>query len=167
MKLYLIGMPFSGKSLIGQEVAKQLNLQFVDLDNEIEQIYQTSIEDIFKEEGEEAFRTYETLVLASYKDKNNIVVSTGGGIVKRPVNKTFMKGLIIYIDTDIEVLEERGNQSYSRPLLLKTSLYDLYNERRNLYEQFKTHTIENNGLVEDAVKNILTIVRTNHESINN
>ena len=77
------------------------------------------------------------------------------------------KGLIIYIDTDIEILEERGNQSYSRPLLLKTSLYDLYNERRNLYEQFKTHKIENNGLVEDAVKNILTIVRTNHESINN
>ena len=167
MKLYLIGMPLCGKSLIGQEVAKRLNLQFVDLDTKIEQIYQISIEDIFNKEGEDAFRTYETLVLASYKDKKNLVVSTGGGVVKRPVNKSFMNGLIIYIDTDIEILEERGNQSYLRPPLQKTSLYDLYNERRNLYEQFKTHKIENNGLVEDAVKNILTIVRTENESINN
>ncbi|MDD2575326.1 MAG: shikimate kinase [Acholeplasmataceae bacterium] len=160
MKLYLIGMPLSGKSIIGQEVAEQLNLQFVDLDHEIEQIYQTSIEDIFKEEGEEAFRTYETLVLASYKDKENLVVSTGGGIIKRQVNKALMNGLIIYIDTDIEILEERGNQSYKRPLLQKTSLYDLYNERVSLYEAFKTHKIENNGLVEEAVNNILKIVRT-------
>ena len=160
MKLYLIGMPLSGKSIIGQEVAEQLNLQFVDLDHEIEQIYQTSIEDIFKEEGEEAFRTYETLVLASYKDKENLVVSTGGGIIKRQVNEALMNGLIIYIDTDIEILEERGNQSYKRPLLQKTSLYDLYNERVSLYESFKTHKIENNGLVEEAVNNILKIVRT-------
>lgn len=161
MKLYLIGMPLCGKSYIGLEVAKKLNLAFIDLDGLIESKTHKTIEDIFKFEGEQVFRTYETDSLSALIDKDNVVISTGGGIVINKDNKLLMNGIIIYINTDIEILEERGNHSYPRPLLQKTSLYDLFNERSHLYEEFMTYKVENNGLMEDTVKKIVDILGGN------
>jgi shikimate kinase len=62
MNIYLIGLPASGKSTCGKELAKTLNYTFVDLDKKIERDNNTTIPDIFKE-GEEAFRTLETKAL--------------------------------------------------------------------------------------------------------
>ncbi len=106
MKLYLIGMPLSGKSVIGSALAEKLNLEFVDLDDYIEtKVEKTIYELIKKDEG--IFRILETDALIDLVVKDNILIATGGGTVNNRDNKKLMNGTIIYLDTPLSVLESR------------------------------------------------------------
>ena len=72
MNIILIGMMGSGKTTIGKILAKELNLNFVDTDQEIEKKYLLSITAIFEQYSEETFRQYEQLVIENYCKKNNL-----------------------------------------------------------------------------------------------
>jgi shikimate kinase len=124
MKVFLIGMPGCGKSTFGKKASGQLGIEFIDLDTEIVNYTQKSINDIFAEDGEEYFRKVESELLKSITgDHHNFIMATGGGTPCYFNNMDFMNasGLTFYIDTDIEFLLERLTKKgiNKRPLLKK------------------------------------------------
>lgn len=163
MKLYLIGMPLSGKSTIGKLVSKALNLKFIDLDEMIVNIYHESITEMFKK-GEDYFRQRETETLKSLYKEDNVVISCGGGIVVKKENKEYFDGLVIYLRVNISSLEKRQVENRNlRPLLKENSLLELYEKRKDKYESFSNKIIEN----EDKDKTVEEIIGYYYENISN
>ena len=146
--IILIGPPGSGKSRIGKEIAKILNLEFVDTDKKIEDEY-GCIENIFSNYGEEFFRKIEKDTAQKYTDKNNYLISTGGGIVKTYEIMENIKrdnnNIVLFINPSFEVLNERIKLSDKRPLLKDNSsekLRKLLDERMDLYKKYADCTYE-------------------------
>ena len=161
MNIYIIGMPLSGKTTIGKALAEQLKFNHIDLDDYIESTYNVSINNLFSSGNEKHFRDLEQQSLKTLLKEDNIVVSTGGGIVENLDNKRFMNGPIILLDMDMNVLKERQQQSYQRPLLKTLQLEDLYKRRKNKYYEFANKIIKGNNLKE-IIKEI-TIFLTEEE----
>jgi shikimate kinase len=142
VKIYLLGMPGSGKSTIGKMLASYLGLSFIDMDSEIETETGKSIKEIFEKKGEKHFRFLEKQLLQMLAGKDSIVVATGGGV---PIHNNNMKlinetGISVYLKASIEQLESNLEESYSaRPLLqkknLKDSLMQLLTEREEVYSK--------------------------------
>jgi shikimate kinase len=152
MKIYLIGMPGSGKSTLGKQVANELLLPFVDLDKEIEQREQKSIPDIFTEKGEDYFRLIEAEVLRQYTSSNDsFILATGGGApcFYDGISILNSTGLTIFLDVGVEELAQRVSKKTNRPLLQNDKEHDLsrkiaalLEKRRDVYKQAKL-TIKN------------------------
>ena len=153
-RIYLIGMPGSGKSTVGRLLAKQLNYQFIDLDGMIEKDALMFIDEIFEKYGEAKFRELETESLKKLPDVD-LVISCGGGIVTKKENKALMTGLKIYLDTEIEIIRERLKEDYIRPLLQKKSLDTLYQERYIKYLDFSDLMISNDHSADKTVEMIM------------
>ena len=129
MKIYLIGMPASGKSTLAKELASLCNITMVDTDLLIEEQEQQSIPDIFTEKGEDYFRLCEKKVLRSLADFQGIV-STGGGMPCFHENMQFIKhtGRSIFLNISVETLARRALfQAGTRPLLQASELHQLQN----------------------------------------
>lgn len=158
MKIYLIGMPLSGKTHLALKLAEALNYEFIDMDQEITDNHNMSIDAIFYLYGESTFRTYETELLEALKERDNIVVSTGGGIVTTPLNKKHFDGITFYLDTSLEELENRLKMSHSRPLLKVKTIKELYEERKDAYLEFSDHIIKNDSDFDKPLKQIIKIL---------
>lgn len=154
MNIYLIGLPGSGKTTVGRELAKKLNYNFVDLDEEIEKEALMFVDEIFSFYGEKSFRIFETDALSKLNVENT-VISLGGGIVLNRKNKQFLKGLVIFINTPINILEERLTKN-PRPVLKSLTVTDLYLDRIKKYHDF-AHVIVND--YNDINLNIEEIIR--------
>ncbi|CAK9320314.1 unnamed protein product [Citrullus colocynthis] len=119
--IYLVGMMGSGKTTIGKILAKELGYTFSDSDILVEQeVGGTSVAEIFKLHGEVFFRDKETEVLRKLSLMHGFVISTGGGIVVRPINWKYMQnGISIWLDVPLEALAKRiaAVGTDSRPLL--------------------------------------------------
>lgn len=150
-------MPGSGKSTLGQRLAERLKMPFIDLDHYIEEKSLLYIDEIFQMYGEEKFREIETQSLKEVIDKE-AVIATGGGIVMKKENKSLMHGLVIYIDTPIEVIENRLKSSYQRPLLEDTSLETLYDIRFLKYQGFANKIVANHEEIKKAVDRLEAVV---------
>lgn len=159
--LVLIGMPGSGKTTLGQLVADRLQWEFCDTDQFVEKRAGRSISDIFRLEGEEAFRRLETEAIREFSRRRKVVIATGGGSVTRPENMDLLahNGRIIYIDRPIEQIA--AAKLSGRPLLAGDNgrLYKLYEERKHLYEHYATHRIVNGQRPEKVVDAILPIMK--------
>ena len=94
--VYIIGMPGSGKSSLGRRVASNLGLPFIDTDQRIEQSVGCSTSDIFAHYGEQAFRNAETNMLIELSREQGSIVSTGGGLVLRDVNRLYHERIELY-----------------------------------------------------------------------
>jgi len=119
-KFFLIGYMGSGKTTVGKQLAKKLNLQFVDMDLFIENRYHKSISAIFEEKGEDGFREIERKALHEIIDFENIVISTGGGLPCFFDNMDVMNqaGTTIYLKVSVEELMNRlRNGKQKRPLI--------------------------------------------------
>ena len=120
MKIYLVGMPGSGKTTLGKKVAAELAMNFVDLDQEIETFTGQTIPQIFIEKGEQHFREIESRLLFEWASASqSFVMATGGGAPcflngMEVINKT---GLSIFLDTPVKVLLDRLKEKNDRPLL--------------------------------------------------
>ena len=154
MKLFLIGMPGSGKSTVGRLLSEKLNYTFIDLDGMIEKDALMFIDEIFEKYGEKKFRELETSAL-KHLPSCDLVVSCGGGIITKKENKALMDGIKIYLDTDIETIRQRLETDYIRPLLKKKSLDQLYQERYLKYVDFADVMISNDRKPEETVQLIL------------
>ena len=152
--LVLIGMSGGGKTILGQKAAEKLRKQFVDTDAEIVKRIGMPIADFFAKEGETAFRKIETEVLHELSSQNNLVISTGGGIVKNPLNVEYLKrnGRIIWLKRDAELLQS-GNGRPLAPDMESTK--KLYEERLPLYTAAAEAIAENNGTAEEGLEAIL------------
>ncbi len=149
----LIGMPGSGKSTVGNILSNKLDRKFIDTDKAIEEKDGRSIPQIFSESGEEYFRKLESEILFEVGKMNGVIIATGGGVVKNKDNYFPLKcnGEIVYINRSVEKLSTEG-----RPLSKDLKAVEkLYSERKNLYSAFADFTVDNDGEVEDTVKNIM------------
>lgn len=108
-----------GKTTIGKLLAQELDLQFIDSDQEIERRAGADIAWIFDVEGEEGFRDRETAVIEDLTEKHGILLSTGGGSVLRPENRQFLmsRGVVVHLDTSLELQIKRTAKDKKRPLL--------------------------------------------------
>lgn len=121
MRIFLIGYMGVGKTTAGRELAKMLNLDFIDLDLFIQCRYNKSITGIFEEEGEKRFREIENKVLKEVAEFEDIVVSTGGGVPCFFDNMEIMNraGITVYLKAEPQLLAERLNLCKEKRPLIK------------------------------------------------
>jgi shikimate kinase len=114
-----VGLPGSGKTTVGRQLARRLRLPFVDSDHAIEQRIGCSIREFFDREGEATFRDIEEEVLDELSRNTASVLSTGGGAVLRANNRNNLhsRGRVVYLKSTPEELFKRLRHDVSRPLL--------------------------------------------------
>lgn len=117
--IILIGPMGSGKTTIGKQLAKQLNMEFVDSDKEIEKHTGASINLIFEIEGESGFRERETRMLEQLCARDNSVLATGGGAILAEENRRLLRrhGTVVYLQASIDTQLQRTRSNKNRPLL--------------------------------------------------
>ena len=144
----LIGMPGGGKSTVGRQLARQLNIKFVDSDVEIERRIGCSIRAFFEREGEAAFREVEQAVILELTGYGDAVVATGGGVVLREANRVSLRNRasVVYLRSAPEELFRRLRHDTRRPLLQVADplrkLRQLHAERDPLYRETAHFVIE-------------------------
>ena len=160
----LIGMAGAGKSSIGEELARSLNLEFVDSDLVIEQKYGKSLQDILSQNGHERFKEIEEESLLSINFKG-IVLATGGSAVFSKKAMQFIKenSIVIYLDATYQDITERVSNFSERGLIKRPdqTVEEAYKERKELYKQFADHTIKNDETINSCVNEILELIKHN------
>ena len=138
----IMGLMGSGKSIIGKDLSKYLNLKFYDTDKVIELKMKKSISSIFEEDGEDYFRNIEEKICLKLLRNNNCVISLGGGsIINKKIRKEVKKNSYsIYLQVQLNNLVNRLKSSNKRPLLNKNInkveiLKKLYDDRKKFYER--------------------------------
>ena len=138
----------SGKTTIGQLLAKRLSLPFFDSDHELEARTGVSVATIFEIEGEPAFRTREAQIIDELTQRQSIVLGTGGGAILNADTRAALRerGTVIYLHSTPETSYERVRRNRERPLLMVTDplgrLRQLYEMRHHLYEETSHFTVE-------------------------
>ena len=141
MRCVLVGMPGAGKSSVGRQLARRLNVAFWDSDAVIEQRVGCTVRDFFDRQGEAAFRDQEAVVIRELSSGDDCVLATGGGSVLRPENRAVLhaNGTVMYLRASPEQLYRRLKNDTKRPLLQVAdplqALKDLYATRDPLYRE--------------------------------
>jgi len=144
----LVGLPGSGKTTVGRQLARRLQLPFVDSDHEIEVRIGCSIREFFEREGEVRFRDIEEEVLDALSQGPAKVLSTGGGAVLREANRRHLheRGRVVYLKSTPEELFRRLRHDSNRPLLQVADpllkLKNLFTERDPLYREVAHFLLE-------------------------
>ena len=145
--IILIGPMGSGKTSSGRILAKEMGYIFSDTDEEVIKRTGVSIAYIFDVEGEEGFRKRECLALKECLNDNNMILSTGGGIVLSKENRDLLqdRGTVVYLQTSIRSQVKRTSSTNNRPLLQnkdpEETLEKLMLTRAPLYEEIADITI--------------------------
>ena len=152
--IVLVGMPSSGKTTIGKQLANELNMQFVDTDKEIEKVSGKTIPEIFEELGEGGFRDIESQVIADVSSRQNVVIATGGGAILREQNVTLLKGngKIYSVDRTLPLLITTDDRPLSSN---RDDLIKRYNERYDIYCSVAHKKIINDG----DINNVITAIK--------
>ena len=139
--LALTGFMGTGKSTIGHGVAHQLNFEFLDTDHLIETRAGKTIPEIFAQDGEPAFRDWEARIVAELACRENLVISTGGGLGANPEHLASLKhhALVVCLWATAEIIWERVRHLSHRPLLQvpdpEARIRQLLTEREPVYRQ--------------------------------
>jgi shikimate kinase len=159
---FLVGPMGAGKSTIGRQLARALNLEFFDSDRNIEARTGVDIPLIFELEGEEGFRKREEEMIDNLTRRPGIVLATGGGAVLSSTNRQHLasRGQVIYLRTSVEQQLQRTARDRNRPLLQTENpaqtLQELMKIRDPLYREIADLTIETDGCrVHDVVQKIV------------
>jgi len=163
MKIFLIGLPGSGKTTLGRQLAEKLNLTFVDLDLEIEKKEGKTVQEIFAKKKENYFREIESKTLKDFcLSKNDFVMSTGGGAPCFYDNITLMNqsGTTIFLDVPASEIARRLEETNlnERPLFSKLSSEQLKDKiewlrsQRIIYYRQAKYSLTNVEPLEQLVK---------------
>lgn len=152
--IVLIGFMGSGKSTVGRELHARLGYPLTDMDQLIEHTMGKKITEIFKEEGENAFRDFETLQLTEIAKQTDTrhIISTGGGIVIRPQNRSLLRklGYVVWLHAPEGIIFDRTSRNRDRPLLnepnARERITSLMAERKPWYAQTAHLRIDTAGL---------------------
>ena len=153
MNLFLIGYRCSGKTTIGESIAKTIDWSFVDSDIWVIKAYGKSIQDIIDSEGWNAFRRLEHSTIKQICTNDRQVVATGGGVVLDADNIKAMKnsGMVVWLDASAETIRKRmvedRNSAHFRPALTDRGrieeIEDILSQRKPYYmsaSDFFIHT---------------------------
>lgn len=143
-----MGLPGSGKTTVGRQLARRLGLRFVDSDHAVENRLGCTIREFFEREGEPRFRDIEAEVLDELTNTQDCVVSTGGGAVLRAANRENLhaRGKVVYLKSTPEELYRRLRHDTNRPLLQVSDpmgrLRELFEQRDPLYREVAHFILE-------------------------
>lgn len=167
--IVMIGMMGAGKTALGSELARRMQVPFTDSDAEIEAAAAMSISEIFARDGEAFFRDRETQVLSRILKGAAGIVSTGGGAWMRAENRELIgrHGLSVWLKCDLEILWQRVRQRSTRPLLKtpdpKGTLAGLIAQRYPVYEEADLVFEARAGdTVDLATERLLAQIRATH-----
>ena len=174
MNIFIVGPMGSGKTTIGNKLAKELNLNFYDTDKEIELKTGVEISYIFEKEGEAGFRIREKQAIKNLTKLESIVLSTGGGsIINKEVRENLKNtGIIIFLEANIEKQLLQTSYNDNRPLLedgdKRSNLEKIYRLRKPIYKNISDIEINTNDknikLIIADIKKKLNRFKKNHKS---
>jgi shikimate kinase len=162
--VYLVGMPGSGKSTVGAELAGRLGVPFIDLDVEIAIEDGRSVTEIFDAEGEAGFRAREAKALLAASMHDPAVIACGGGVVLEPANRITLRntGTCVFLDVPLAVLRSRVEPNADRPLIREQGdLERLLHTREPLYREFAAHVVDGSGDPGEVADSIVEELRWN------
>ena len=154
--IVLCGMPGCGKTTVGKAVAEKLGRPFVDLDEEIVCTDGREIPEIFRQDGEAAFRDLETRVTARFAQENGLVIATGGGCVLRQENVTRLKhnGLLVFIDRPLSQLLPTADRPTANSA---EKIARLYETRLPIYCKAADVTVPSDGVAEHVTDAVIRL----------
>ncbi len=162
--IVLIGMMAAGKTTIGSKLAKKLNYNFFDVDFEIEKLENDKIINIFENKGESYFRKVEERLSLNFVEKNNCVISLGGGaFINENIRKKIQKNShSFWLNWKIRTILDRISKNKNRPIALNLSnkdFADLYKKRVKFYKlsDFRVNCEKKNK--NEIIKIILEILK--------
>ncbi|KAF3977808.1 MAG: shikimate kinase AroK [Methylococcales symbiont of Iophon sp. n. MRB-2018] len=150
--IYLIGLMGAGKTTIGRQLAKSLQLPFYDSDKAIEEQTGVDIATIFEYEGEKGFRTREQKMINELTQLSGIVLATGGGAILKESNRQVLKnnGFIVYLQCSVDKILQRTKRDRQRPLLCtddpRKTIETLFAERECFYLSCSDFQIETSSM---------------------
>lgn len=156
----------AGKTSVGRELSRKLQVDFYDLDGEVERAQGLSVTEIFEAGGEESFREKETEMLEFLSRKSSpAVISTGGGAVLRKRNRCIMStsGEIFYLKADIDTLWSRVRLEKGRPLLdvkdPRAGFRELFMKRKDIYERLPHVVFTDDVSISEVADKIVDILK--------
>lgn len=158
----------TGKSTIGNYLAKELGWTLLDTDTEIETLEKCSIRTLFEEKGEAYFREQETALCQTLSAQSQTIISTGGGIVLNPENiKTLREnGFVVWLKATAATLKKRLHTDQTRPLLMQTSEDDpittRLNNRAPLYQQTAHFSVDTDTQTPEDIAQTIIDEYTKH-----
>ena len=161
--IFLIGLMGTGKTTVGRQLSRKLNMAFYDSDRVVEQQTGADIPLIFEKEGESGFRKREAAVIDELTQKKNIILATGGGAVLDTENRNHLinRGTVFYLKSNLKTLLDRTSKDKNRPLLhadepAEIILQRLLDQRGQLYEETADYVIETaNNSIHDVIQAII------------
>jgi len=164
MSVCLVGMPGSGKSTVGRQLARLLGWPLLDSDAEIERELGHSIRTHFEHHGEESFRALEEAMIAKLAARPHVVLATGGGAILRESNRAALKApgnTVVYLRASVDDLLRRLRHDTQRPLLQDVDpavkLRQLFAQRDPLYSAVADHVVDTGRSSVSAIAHLLAM----------
>ena len=170
-RIYLVGMPGSGKSSSGRLLARILGYAFEDLDTAIVQRSGMSVNEIFTLKGEAFFREMETQCLEAFHSRDALVLSTGGGAVLHNMDHMLQHARVLWLDISVVELVRRVSMGTERrPMFgnlskeqVEMKVWELYRQRKALYALAHRRVVDEQALL-DWGQRILFLPRAEEHS---
>jgi shikimate kinase len=151
----VVGPPGSGKTTVGELVARALGVRFRDTDDDIEAVAGKPIPEIFFDDGEEHFRELERSAVAAALSGFTGVLALGGGAVLAPANRERLRGhTVVFLSVELADAVSRVGMGAGRPLLAvnpRATMKYLLDQRRPLYDEVATITVKTDGRTPEEV----------------
>ncbi|BBH16307.1 shikimate kinase [Nocardioides baekrokdamisoli] len=148
-KVILVGPMGAGKSTVGQRLAHRLGVTFRDTDADIAHLAGKSVQDIFVEDGESAFRAMERDAVASAISDHDGILSLGGGAILDPATREHLDGqTVVFLNVGLADAVKRVGLGHGRPLLVgnvRATIKKLLDERAPIYNAVATYVVETDG----------------------
>lgn len=162
MKIVLIGFMGAGKTTVAKLLAEKLNYQLIELDDEILALSpRKNIPEIFELDGEKEFRKLEHQALSLAIEKNDIVISTGGGVAGEKINRELLSASdckVIFLQADFQTLQERVGKDPNRPLFLDPEkAKKLFLEREAYYREIADEVVDTTSLTVEEVSKLCIV----------
>lgn len=167
----LLGMMGAGKTTVGAALAQRLGRRLVDTDDEIVGWVGRSIPEIFRDEGEAAFRRYEATVVRRLAAVPDLVLALGGGTVLAdgPVADLTLTGVLVMLDAPVDTLAERVGSGVGRPVVgdgrgdVAARMAAVHAERHPRYIEVADVVIEAGGTVDEALDQVIVWLREHRD----
>lgn len=156
--IVLVGMPSSGKTTIGKEIAKKLNRPFYDVDEVFVNKHHMEIKEYFAKYGEQSFRVEETKIIKELGLLQSVVIATGGGSVLKNENVRALKGngKLIFLDRSLDKLITTDNRPLSNN---KEDLKRRYFERYEIYKSVCDVRVDDDKSLHEVVKEVMEVIK--------